>query len=103
MLRLIRPRLAIALSVLFIPLLAGCFDTKFSLAPPESATVNLAYVGDWDVIDRDNPGSDRKTRIVVRNIDGKRYFVETTEPDHPDKPSRYVAFTADVKGVTFAH
>jgi len=105
MLRSLRPS-ALVLSVLalgLVPLLTGCLDTKYSLGPAESATVNVAYVGDWDVIDRSDPAKERKSHIVIRNIDNKRYFVEWTEPDHADKPSRFVGFTADVKGVAFAH
>jgi hypothetical protein len=103
MTRVIRPRaLALALALL-LPLLAGCFETKYSLGPADSATVNPAYVGDFEVIDRANPGAERKTRVAIRNIDGKRYFVEWTDPDKPEGPTRMVGFTADVKGVTFAH
>jgi hypothetical protein len=93
----------LTIAAALIPLVAGCFETKYSLAPADSATVNLAYVGDFDVVDRDNPGADRKTHIAIRNLDGKRYLVEWTEPDKADKPTRMVGFTADVKGVTFAH
>src|SRR5881394_3895834 len=101
--RVIRPRTLIFSFLLLLPLLAGCFESKYSLGPADAAGVNLAYIGDFDVIDRDNPGADRKTHIVIRNIDGKRYFVEWIDPDHTDKPTRMVGFTADVKGVTFAH
>src|SRR4051794_9198947 len=95
--------LGLTLAAALVPLLVGCFETKYSLAPSDSATVNLAYVGDFDVVDRDNPGADRKTHISIRNLDGKHYFVEWTEPDKADKPTRMIGFTADVKGVTFAH
>src|SRR3954451_3151365 len=105
MLRSLHPRALVlgALALILVPLLAGCFETKYSLGPAESATANVAYVGDWDVIDRDDPAKERKTHIVIRNIDNKRYFVEWTDPDHADKPTRFVGFTADVKGATFAH
>ena len=95
--------LGLVLAAALVPMLAGCFETKYSLAPSDSATVNLAYVGDFDVVDRDNPGADRKTRIAIRNLDGKHYLVEWTEPDKADKPTRMIGFTAEVKGVTFAH
>ena len=103
MTRVIRPRLVLTLAALLLPLLAGCFETKYSLGPADSASVNLAYVGDFDVIDRDNPAAERKAHIAIRNLDGKRYFVQWTDPDKPDAPTRMVGCTADVKGVTFAH
>jgi hypothetical protein len=75
----------------------GCFDTPYSLGPAGDAKVNRAYIGDFtQVTDKD------KSTLIIRNIDDKQYYVEITSPG--DKtPARFVGYTADVKGVTFAH
>lgn len=76
-------------------LVAGCWGSKFALGP--MVPVDKALVGDWKVTDSD--GS--TTNLIVRNFDGKQYYVETADPGK--EPERYAAFIADVKGVHFAH
>jgi hypothetical protein len=93
-----RPLLFAFVSLL---VLVGCYETKYSLGPRDTATVNVAYVGDYTT----GEGADRVT-ITIRNIDNKTYYAQWTEvakEDKRDKPLRMIGFTADVKGVTFAH
>ena len=106
------PRRAFQSSLVpFLPLalllaLSGCFETAYSLGPREQAAVDPAYCGDWVVKDRDNPTESSNVRIVIRNLDGRQYYVEWIEAGkdgEPDKSQRMLGFTADVKGTTFAH
>jgi hypothetical protein len=75
---------------------AGCFGTKFTLIDPAKAHVDRVYVGDWEAL---NPKGDAAS-LVIRNLDDKLLYVELREAE---KASRYVGFTTDVAGVTFAH
>jgi hypothetical protein len=84
--------------VLFAGLFAGCFGSKFTLIPPEKAVVERKYVGDWDAVDANG----NRTSIVIRNLDEKFFYVETSNPGR-ENVSRYAGFTATVKGATFAH
>jgi hypothetical protein len=76
-------------------LVVGCWGSKFALGP--ALPVDKALVGDWKITDSD--GS--TTNLIIRNLDGKQYYVETGEPGK--EPERYVGFIADVKGAHFAH
>lgn len=88
----------IALSSL--ALLAGCLETKYSLGSGDGSKVNLAYVGDWAVQSKDeaNPSHER---IIIRNIDGKQYYVgyENGDADHS---LQMIGYAVDVNGATFA-
>jgi hypothetical protein len=55
-------------------------------------------VGDYTYLDK--PTSTRPTTLIIRNIDGKLYYVELDPPD--SKPDRAIGFTFDINGVTFA-
>jgi hypothetical protein len=94
--RLIRGLLASLLVGLL--LVAGCWGSKITLIPPDQAKVNRAYVGNWDAVST----SGDHTSLVIRNIDGKLYYIETRDKDAKDI-NRYIGFIADVKGATFAH
>ena len=89
--------LAVASSIAIV-LLAGCYETDLDLVPPESAKIDPRFVGDWDFADK---GSAEVTRMVVRNFNGREYYVAWDEAK-PD-PKRSAAFFADVGGATFAH
>src|SRR5437763_16617856 len=78
-------------------LIAGCWGTKFPLGP--AAAVDKSFVGDWKLAEEDGGGT--PCSLVIRNLDGKQYYVELAEDQKP--PERYVAFIADVKGAHFAH
>jgi hypothetical protein len=95
-----------AVPLLALFLLTGCFETPYSLGPADAAVIDPAYCGDWNVQNPANPASPPNVRMFIRNIDGKRYFVQWTESakdNEPEKTLRMTAFTADVNGVTFAH
>src|SRR5262245_49970430 len=106
--RHLRAANALPLSLLLVLMLGlvGCFETNLSLGPKDQAVVDPAYCGDWNVADQDYPTGPPSVRIVIRNIDGKSYFVEWIENGkngEADKFIRMMGYTADVKGVTFAH
>jgi hypothetical protein len=74
---------------------AGCYSTKHPL-PPDQAGVNPDYVGDFTMTDNGKTDS-----IIIRNLDGKQYYVEFKSGT--DSPTRYVGYTADIKDATFAN
>jgi hypothetical protein len=90
----------IALSLLLVAslLIVGCWGSDYSLIPPDQAKVDLAYVGDWNLV----TDKGEHATMVIRNIDNKLYYVEVRDKDDKD-PDRYVGFLADVNGATFAH
>ena len=94
---LARTALASALIALTIGL-AGCFGTKFTLIDPAKAHVDRNFVGDWNAVNAIGEAAD----LVIRNIDDKLYYVETRTADGK-KADRYVGFTVDVNGASFAH
>ena len=75
-----------------IATLVGCFVSKVPLGKVEDAKVDNKFVGDWR-FPKD------ETTIIVRNIDGKQYYVEWHDQN---KTNRTVAFITDVKGASFA-
>jgi hypothetical protein len=85
-------------SCLALVLLVGCYETDLELGPPESARIDPRFVGDWDFADK---GSAEVTRLVVRNFDGRQYYVAWDEAKA--EPVRAAAFTTEVGGATFAH
>jgi hypothetical protein len=89
--------LALASSLALV-LLVGCYETDLELGPTESAKIDPRFVGDWDFADK---GSTEVTRLVVRNFDGRQYYVAWDEAKA--EPVRAAAFTAEVGGATFAH
>ena len=82
----------LVIAALFV---AGCWGTKFALGP--AAAVDKSFVGDWQCTDSDG----KSYTLLVRNFDGKQYYVEFAEAGKP--PERYSGFLADVKNVHFAH
>ena len=81
----------------------GCFETTLSLGPERDAKVDPAFCGNWEVPNPDHPDQ-QKVSLVIRNIDGRKYYVEWTDPnDKSSKTLRMVGYTADVKGTIFAH
>src|SRR5213595_3238645 len=88
-----------AAAVLAALLLAGCFETKLSLGPRESAKVDPKFVGNWHYAPKD--GDDAKPAdLLVLNFNGREYYTEWTQ----DKDTlRMNGYFADVKGVSFAH
>lgn len=81
-------------------LFAGCWSTKFTLVAPEQAKVDTNYVGNWNS-EAFNPDG-REAGLVIRNIDGKQYYVEWRDKNEKADLIRAVGFIADVKGATFA-
>jgi hypothetical protein len=92
-----RTTASLLLAVVLLLGFGGCYVTTITLIPPGQAKVDHAYLGDWDATDTN---SKDHTAIVIRNIDDKLYYVEIREKDK--EPQRYVGFTTDVKGATFA-
>ena len=89
-----------------VAVLAGCFETNYSLGSKDAAVVDVAYCGDWNVVDKEHPTDPPSVRMFIRNLDGKQYFVEWTEAGkngEADKSLRMIGFTAEVNGATFAH
>ena len=76
--------------------LAGCYETELSLAPRDQAKTDPRLVGDWVFTNGDST-----TRMAVRNLDNREYYVGYDEAT--PHPFRGAAFLADVKGATFAH
>jgi hypothetical protein len=89
-------------------LLAGCFETPFSLGPENDSKVDPGLVGDWEVMSKDAPDKP-KSKMFVRNLDGKHLLVEwVNPPDENQKPEdaetlRMIAFFAKVGSANFAH
>lgn len=89
-------------------LLAGCFETPFSLGAESDSKVDSALVGDWEVMSKDNADKP-KPKMFVRNVDGTHYLVEwINPPEENQKPEdvetlRMIVFTSKVGSATFAH
>lgn len=99
-------RVAFVAVALSIVLVAGCLETEVPVGPPDQATVNRAYVGDWRFTDDNGNVS----LYRVRNFNGREYYVELEEPGGDpggasgDRPVvRMSGFVIPVKGVDFAH
>jgi hypothetical protein len=80
--------------------LAGCFTTTLNLGKAADATVDVRYCGDWHVTWKDGDQT-KSADLVVRNFDGKQYYVEWSEPDPDSKTLRMSGFLVPVKGATF--
>ena len=89
---------ALLVATFALILLAGCYETDLELGPPESAKIDPRFVGDWDFADK---GSAEVTRLVMRNFNGREYYVAWDEAKA--EPKRVAAFFAEVGGATFAH
>ena len=74
--------------------ISGCLETKFTIGDKEHAAVDRGYVGDWAAA-----GNDR-SRVIIRNLDDRQYYVEDDEPEH--KPARMVGFITQIKSASFA-
>jgi hypothetical protein len=96
----------------------GCYQTKYPLGSADNATVDPAYVGNFTVPDDQGSGSnpspqptataatqnDKKGTIIIRNIDGHRYYVECDdEKGSGSEPMRMIGFITDVNGVAIAN
>jgi hypothetical protein len=92
------PAALIVASSLALIVTAGCYETDLDLAPPESAKIDPRFVGDWDFTSKD---SAEVTRMVVRNFNGREYYVAWDEAKA--EPYRAAAFVADLGGARFAH
>jgi hypothetical protein len=89
---------ALVASSLALVVLAGCYETELELAPPESAKIDPRFVGDWDFADK---ASADVTRMVIRNFNGREYYVAWDEAKA--EPNRAAAFVVEVAGAKFAH
>jgi hypothetical protein len=76
-------------------LAGGCYVSQYTLGPAEQATVNKDYVGNW----RFTPAGAEAGTLVVRNIDGRRYYVEWDQKDKD--PVRMAGFVSRVKQADF--
>lgn len=90
---------AAVLAVGCLVLLAGCYETTVSLAPEDQASIERTWVGDY-ASPEDNEG--RIFVVAVRNLDGRRYYVEYRE-SLEDEAMRFVGWTGMVGGASFAH
>jgi len=106
-------------SLLLLTLGLGCYQTKTPLRSAAIATVDRAYVGDFETPDtilaglidksgnRQNskvPDNGKMASLVIHNLDNRQYFVEYFETgDRSKEPVRMVGYTAKVKGVMFAN
>ena len=91
----------IASVVLFAAVfLAGCFQTKLNLGTDAAAKVDPAYCGDWAMSWKESDGQTKSASLVIRNFDGKHYYVEWAETGQ--KPLRMSGFLVPVKSATFA-
>src|SRR5689334_3492600 len=101
-------RITLASLLCSLVLITGCFETPFSLGPENNSKVDLAIVGDWEVMAKDHPEKP-KAKMFVRNVDGKHYLVEwVNPPEDNQKPEdadtlRMIAFVANVGSASFAH
>ena len=89
-----------ALAALGLLVFAGCYVTNLNLGKPADAKLDVQYCGDWAFTWTDK-GQTKSAQLIVRNFDGKQYYVEWKEADE-SKPSRYSGFLVPVKDATFA-
>jgi hypothetical protein len=77
----------------------GCYETEYPLGSSDKSTVDRAWVGNFTMTDGDKVYS-----LIIRNLDGRQYYVEWVQTNQKDKgPDRMVGYTADVNGVSFAN
>ncbi len=77
-------------------LVSGCYVSQYTLGPVEQGVMNKQYVGDW----RFKPDGGEAGTLVVRNIDGRQYYVEW---DQQGKDAvRLAGFVTRVKNADFA-
>ncbi len=96
--------LASAIASVLLLLFAGCYETTLSLGTEDAATINPAYCGNWDFAS-DNP-NEPAVKMIIRNIDGRHYYVEWNDPskkEEKERVQRFIGWTAPVKDATFAH
>ena len=97
---------------------AGCYQTKYPLGSADNATVDPAYVGNFTVPHQQSSTTDTSTQppatpatqpdidgtIIIRNIDGHRYYVECDdEKGNGSDPMRMIGYITDVNGVDIAN
>src|SRR4051812_24219159 len=82
-------------------LLGGCFETSLNLVSPDSAKVDLSYVGDWTISSKNADGTTDSNDLIVRNFDGKQYYVEWKE-EGGKPPRRMRGIVGPVNGASFA-
>lgn len=90
-------RSTLALLLLLVLGLCGCFQTTYLLVAPEQAKVNKAFVGNWNSAAFKSEG--REAGLIVRNIDDKQLYVEWLPKD--GELVRSVGFTSEVNGKIF--
>jgi hypothetical protein len=88
-------------AALAVVLFAGCYTTTLNLGKAADAKLDVQYCGDWHFSWSDKDGQNKSADLVLRNFDGKQYYVEWKEADE-SKPSRYSGFLVPVKDATFA-
>jgi hypothetical protein len=78
----------------------GCYESEYPLGSADNATVDPAFLGNYTIAQKDSP----TVTLIIRNIAGKQYYVEWTDPAQSDKePLRMIGFLARVKDATFAN
>lgn len=87
----------LAVSLLAVALVIGCYTSKYTVGSLQQAKVDRAYVGDWTWVE----GSDTN-HIVIRNIDDKVYYVECRKGAF-GTPDRYTGFVGKIKDAQFAN
>jgi hypothetical protein len=101
-------RISLASLLCALLLIAGCFETPFSLGSEADSNVDPALCGDWEVASSETDAKGR-AKMFIRNLDGKQYFIEWINPQEENqKPEdvetlRMIAFTAQVGEASFAH
>ena len=101
-------RITLALLLCSIALLAGCFETPFSLGTEADAKTDTALCGNWEVGSKDSPDKP-KAKMFIRNLDGKHYLVEWINPPEeggkPEdvEPLLISVWVGKVNNVSFAH
>ena len=79
-------------------LVAGCYESAFTLGPESRSVFEPAYLGDWRVV---SGGVWADTHLVIRRWDDHTYYVEWGK--RSEAPLRMSGFVIDVKGASFAH
>ncbi len=80
--------------VLGLMLCAGCYESDYPLGKADP--MDPAYVGNYTTGEKDNAGA-----IVIRNFDGKQYYVEM--PSKDGDAMRFSGYASQISGVTFAN
>src|SRR5262245_38285176 len=81
-------------------LLAGCFTTTLNLGSATEAKVDSLYCGDWHFEWKDGDSASKSADLVIRNFDGRQYYVEWKEADQ--KPLRMSGFLVPIQDAVFA-